>query len=125
MFSKDKMIVVKNIVMEPLNQETIFYIHGYYQKENEGDGSHDKGSEEYSQYYQNYKGVVVKIDFSKFHPRECKEFEQPTRDTSDYEYWSPHSSKNKKCLMGHRTTYIRKKPMARCFNPDVFTYIVK
>lgn len=59
--SKEKEIMVKNIVMEPLNQDTVFYVHGNYFDESK----------------KSYKGIVVKVDFTKFHPRFCLNYEDP------------------------------------------------
>ena len=107
-FSDDKTITIKNIVTEPSNQDTVFYVHGdWFDEENH-----------------KYNGVVVKLDFNNFHTRNCIYYDDPENKESDYEYWIPHSAKNSKCLMGHRSTYIRKQLASHCINPDVFTYIV-
>lgn len=72
---------IENIIMEPSNTASHFLVIG----ENSAG-----------------KGVVVALDFTSLHTRNCVESDNPNTDTSDYETWSPsdNGSRNK-CLLGH------------------------
>jgi len=71
------------------------------------------------------KGAIYFLDFTSLHERTCQGWEDPTLSTSDYEFWSPTSNlqtsnSGNKCLLGHVTTYTRRKQSTACFNPLEF-----
>jgi len=55
----------------------------------------------------NNVGYVIGLDFSGLQPTICTD--------SDYENWSPENP-DQSCLLGHNTTYLRKKLSSQCFN---------
>jgi len=88
-----------NIIIEPTNTAQSFVVHGVA----------DNG-----------RGIVVGIDFSSLHKRNCQGIDSPDSFDSDYELWSPNDESNPKCLMGKRVTYLRRKREAECFNTQQF-----
>jgi len=66
-------------------------------------------------------GVLVSLDFSGIHERECLGWENPGSSGSDYEYWYPSDRDSDDCLLGRKSQYIRRKQAAKCFNPLSFT----
>lgn len=102
----DSNVFVSNIVIEPTNNNHHFLITGF----------------EFNTKENVKKGVVFHLDFSEYHLRECKGYENPEADDSDYERFTPHTFKNSKCLMGKSVYYVRKKPKNRCINPDHYQF---
>eukprot|EP01090_Pellita_catalonica_P001691 TRINITY_DN1144_c0_g1_i2.p1 TRINITY_DN1144_c0_g1~~TRINITY_DN1144_c0_g1_i2.p1 ORF type:complete len:826 (-),score=181.56 TRINITY_DN1144_c0_g1_i2:53-2530(-) len=88
----NELIDATNIVIEPTATAVSFLLYG---TRNNKDGTDT--------------GVVVHLDFSTLHEREC------TAD--DYEEWSPKDGDGEFCLLGEKRTYLRRKPDAKCFNP--------
>lgn len=64
----------------------------------------------------NPKGIVIHLDFSELHERDCQGHDHPDSEDSDYETWTPHTYSNEKCLMGRKVQYIRRKRDAECLN---------
>ena len=90
---------ITNIIIEPTNTAQSFLVYGIAD---------------------NTRGLVVGIDFSSLHKRNCQGIESPDDFDSDYELWSPNDEANPKCLMGKRVTYLRRKREAECFNTQQF-----
>lgn len=58
--------------------------------------------------------VVIQLDFSELFGRKC--VLDPTSATiSDFEQWSPTTLNDKECVLGHRTTYWRRKASRKCY----------
>lgn len=100
----EKPIHVENIIIEPTNTAEKFIIYGTTSAE---DGKKTKG-------------IVIALDFSTLHERECQHPETPGTQISDYETWSPNGHISEHCLMGHQTTYIRRKRDVQCYNKEEF-----
>ena len=66
------------------------------------------------------KGVTVSVDFSTFHEPACKNPELAGASDSDYEVWTPNTGNAGNCLMGRNVQYVRRKPLAECFNGEEF-----
>jgi len=66
-------------------------------------------------------GILVSLDFSGIHEKECVGFDTPGTATSDYEYWRPSDRDNDECLLGRTIQYVRRKQNAKCFNPLSWT----
>lgn len=49
----------------------------------------------------------IGVDFSAVFPRVCQ--------AEDFEEWVPPDQTGEKCILGHRTTYRRRKQDAKCF----------
>lgn len=98
----EEKFLIKNIIIEPTSTSQHFIIYGESQK---------KGDT---------KGVVIGVDFSNLHEPQCKYPDIPDTQESDYEKWSPNDGKNRDCLMGHKTIYIRRKRESKCFNGLAF-----
>ena len=103
-------IIIKNIIVEPKNISQRFIIYGYKVK---------KGMS---------IGILISIDFSSLHETQCRNPDNLKLD-SDYETWTPNDGRRgHNCLLGKKTTYIRKKREVQCFNGEEFerkTYIQK
>jgi len=54
------------------------------------------------------------------HQTWCKFPDKPLKEDSDYELWTPNGKISPTCLMGHKTTYVRRKREAQCFNNEEF-----
>lgn len=50
------------------------------------------------------------------HVSKCTGVDNPNTDDSDYEFWSPNGKMSPDCLLGRKTTYIRRKRLAKCYN---------
>ncbi|GBG30812.1 Vacuolar protein sorting/targeting protein 10 [Hondaea fermentalgiana] len=98
---------VENIIVEPSAVSRVFHIFGF-----------SAGSSE--------KGVIITLDFSGLHQRECTGASMPQNPTSDYELWSPRDADaeglgaGSTCHLGREVTYLRRKCDARCFTPMQF-----
>ena len=90
---------ITNIIIEPTNTAISFVIYGDLN---------------------NGESVVVGVDFSSLHTRNCQGFDNADSIDSDYELWSPHEEITLKCLMGKKVTYTRRKREAECFNTEQF-----
>ncbi len=101
LFSEDK-IEVTNIIIEPSNTSQKFIIYG----------------ETTLKSGQKKQGVLISIDFSSVHQRECQGADDPTDPDSDYELWTPNGRISPDCLLGRSITYTRRKREAKCFNPE-------
>ncbi|CAE7025490.1 VPS10 [Symbiodinium natans] len=62
-------------------------------------------------------GVVQFLDFDALGWMPCRKPNAPGSDASDYEAWSPLSDESAHtCLLGQKTTYVRRKRLSECFN---------
>ncbi len=66
----------------------------------------------------NGNAVMLHVDFSDIHQKECRGIENPQDPDSDYEYFKPHSYESDKCLLGRIVEYTRRKADRPCFNPQ-------
>ena len=109
----DKPIEISNIVIEPNNISVNFLALGTTRVIGENGVITSK------------KGVAIALDFTSMHERVCEgnfaAFQDPTG--TDYEYFTPNGKTSPECLLGAKTTYIRRKRAAQCFNPQHFEYI--
>jgi hypothetical protein len=96
-------IEVTNIITEPSNKAEKFMVYGRSTTKTKGGIA---------------KGVVVALDFFAVHQRWCQYPDKPNNENSDYELWTPNGKISPKCLMGHTTTYVRRKRDAQCFNNE-------
>jgi len=63
-------------------------------------------------------GVLVSVDFSGVHTRNCTGQDKPDTPDSDYETWEPTDPYSvNSCLLGRKTTYVRRKQNKECLNP--------
>jgi len=99
-FTNTKMDV-DNIVIEPTSTSAVFHVYG----------TRDTGA--------GVSGVVVTIDFSGLHERECQGYSMAQSSSSDYEIWSPRDG-HTMCHLGHTIEYTVRKREAACFNPAKF-----
>lgn len=60
------------------------------------------------------KGIAMIIDFAKNNLPECRLLSNPGSKTSDYEYFEFKPHNPTECLLGKKTTYVRRRPTARC-----------
>lgn len=51
--------------------------------------------------------------------RVCQGVDRPGDDDSDYELFTPGDAVGSDCLMGHTTSYVRRKADAMCFSKDL------
>jgi hypothetical protein len=67
---------------------------------------------------------MITLDFTGLHEPACKGVDEPGKDNSDFELWSPHDDgrhgSSDKCFLGQHVTYIRRKQEAECFNGEDF-----
>ena len=56
------------------------------------------------------------MDFGNLAAIQCKDPAHPGTAGSDYEYFTLASDGG--CILGHKTTYVRKKREVKCFNTD-------
>jgi hypothetical protein len=63
-------------------------------------------------YQGSMNGVLVHVNFTALHPRQC--------EPADYENWSPSDTPGGTCLLGKTTYYKRRKRDAACFNGQAF-----
>ncbi|GAB5370045.1 hypothetical protein AAMO2058_001458500 [Amorphochlora amoebiformis] len=89
---------IENVIIEPSATSLHFVVYGY-KSDNDG--------------------VLISVDFSSLHQKECKGIDAADTDESDYEFWSPSDGRmNGQCLMGHKVKYTRRKQDAQCYNPE-------
>ncbi|KAF4708650.1 Sorl1p [Perkinsus olseni] len=69
-----------------------------------------------------YDSVLYHLDFSSILPRTCSGYWAPDAQSSDYETWIPSAGliSGESCLLGRITSYVRRKPHAKCFNGEKF-----
>jgi hypothetical protein len=92
----DDSLLIENIIIEPKSLSQAFVVYGW----------------------QEQSGVIIYLDFTELHTRECTGHDKPDTSESDYETWSPSDGRLAgKCLLGHTATYTRRKPEKQCFNP--------
>jgi hypothetical protein len=112
-------IFIDNIIIEPKSTSQQFVIYGSYDNSTNEDNNGDydvKGT----------KGddIMITLDFSNLHEPVCKGVDNPGKDGSDFELWSPHDDgrhgSNNKCFLGQQVTYIRRKQDSECFNGEDF-----
>lgn len=90
---------IENIIIEPTSTAQDFVVYGTRQD----------------------VGVLVYVDFSELHGRNCVGHDAPDTSASDYETWTPSDGRlSGKCLMGHTVNYVRRKAESQCFNPEEF-----
>lgn len=63
------------------------------------------------------------MNFENLHSN-CVGHDTPNTDDSDYELWSPNGKVTPDCLLGRKTTYVRRKRTAKCFNGYDFDRIL-
>ena len=95
----DEPVEITNIITEPSNIAEKFVVYG-------------------RSIGKTPKGIVASIDFLPLHQRFCKLQDKPQHEDSDYELWSPNGKISPNCLLGHKTTYVRRKREAQCFNSE-------
>ena len=100
-------VQISNIIIEPTNTAEKFILYG------RTTASKKSGVTE-------PKGIMVSIDFTSLHERSCEGADRPEDENSDYETWSPNGAISSHCLMGHQTTYVRRKRDALCYNNEEF-----
>lgn len=94
-FSKTS-INVQNVITDPASTSQHFIVYGM--------------SESGSQ------AVSVFVDFAILHQSKCQGIDAPGTTHSHFELWSPTDGRTSgRCLMGHTTTYVRRKQLAQCF----------
>lgn len=103
----DTLIEVNNIVTEPSNVATAFLVIGQTLPDSEG----------------KQVGVAIAIDFAQLLTRTCTGAATPDENGSDYEKWTPHGYKDRRCLLGKTVTYSRKKRGAICLNGEVNRHV--
>ncbi len=95
----DKAFVVENVVTDPASISQAFIVYGADES-----GGH---------------GMAVYVDFTVVHQRPCQGLDAPGTQFSDYELWNPSDGRpGGHCLMGHTTTYVRRKQASECYIPD-------
>jgi len=95
----DEDILIENIIIEPKSLAQDFVVYGS----------------------QDQNGVIIYVDFTELHTRECVGQDKPNTADSDYETWSPSDGRMAgKCLLGHTVTYTRRKPEKQCFNSQKY-----
>ena len=100
-------IQISNIIIEPSNTGEHFVIYGRTTS-----GAKESVKEP--------KGAVITLDFTTLHERECQLPYKPNTEESDYETYTPNGHISASCLMGHSTTYVRRKREAQCYNKEEF-----
>ena len=96
--------LVKNIIIEPSSTRQHFVIYGETQMKN--------GEK---------KGILMGINFKSLNLPQCRKSDEPEKEDSDYEIWTPNDGRiGHECLMGTRTIYVRRKPKRNCFNGITF-----
>lgn len=112
-------IFIDNIIIEPKSTSQQFVIYGSY------DNSTEEGNElAYDVRKSGGDDVMITLDFSGLHAPACKGVDNPGKDGSDFELWSPHDDgrhgSTDKCFLGQQVTYIRRKQDSECFNGEDF-----
>ncbi len=65
------------------------------------------------------KHYAVMVDFSNLADTKCTGEDVPDTTTSSYETWTAKDPDGEQgCLLGSKTTYVRRKPNVKCFNAD-------
>lgn len=72
---------------------------------------------------QKHEGIILAVDFATLNIRACNNLSNPDDPNSDYEKWTATSPLPGNCLMGHKTTYIRRKRDAQCIDNLQFNRI--
>jgi hypothetical protein len=113
----DTLIYVQNIIAEPKCTSQQFVIYGAYDNSTE----EESGDGEYDVEKKFGEALMITLDFAQLHEKKCQGHQSPGLDTSDFELWSPHDDERHHlsadgCLLGKKTTYIRRKQDAQCFN---------
>mmetsp|Transcript_21815 Transcript_21815/g.42918 ORF Transcript_21815/g.42918 Transcript_21815/m.42918 type:complete len:970 (+) Transcript_21815:328-3237(+) len=104
-------IDVDNIIVEPSAVNRIFHVFGTL------NGNTDETLDH---------GVLITLDFSGLHERECSGAYMPQSPDSDYELWSPRDGDSEglgagsSCHLGREVNYLRRKSHAQCFTPLEF-----
>lgn len=66
-------------------------------------------------------GFITPVDFVTLGLRNCVKADAPGLEDSDYELWSPNDGRiGQECLMGRKTTYVRRKREVECLNGEKF-----
>jgi len=94
---------IENVIIEPEAVSQKFIVYGW----------------------EDSSGVLVYLDFSELHTRECQGHDAPDSKDSDYETWTPSDGRTGgKCLMGHKIAYTRRKREAQCYIPEAHERMV-
>lgn len=104
-----------NIIIEPNSVSQQFVVYGVETMEDYLDDEL-----EWDDLGEDTKGVVFTLDFTNLHEPQCKNLESAGDGASDYELWSPFDGRHgkDKCFMGSKTTYVRRKREAQCYNGE-------
>ena len=102
-----KPVQVTNIIIEPSNTGEHFILYG-------------RTASSAKSAFSAPKGIVLTLDFTTLHERACQLPKRPNTPESDYETYTPNGHISPDCLMGHKTTYVRRKRDAQCFNSETF-----
>lgn len=96
---------VKELVVEPTATSSKFLVHG----------------SRVDPVTHREQGVLIHLDFSSLHERQCEGVENPGTHGSDYEIWhASDGTGSGKCLLGKEMKFIRRKQDALCFNGEEF-----
>jgi len=109
-------IEVTNIIIEPESTSQQFVVYGVETIEDYLDYDIDFTDFESS----DNKAVIVTLDFTNLHEPQCKGVDNAGDGSSDYEIWTPFDGRHgkDKCFMGAKTSYVRRKREATCFNGE-------
>lgn len=112
-------LFIDNIIIEPKSTSQQFVVYGSYDN-----STTEEDDKTYDVKRQNGNDVMITLDFAGLHEPACKNPDDPGKDNSDFELWSPHDDgrhgSSDKCFLGQRVTYIRRKQDAECFNGEDF-----
>ena len=112
-------VFIDNIIIEPKSTSQQFVIYGSY--DNSTDEDKNAG---YDVKRTNGNDIMITLDFAGLHEPTCKGADEPGKENSDFELWSPHDDgrhgSNDKCFLGMHVTYIRRKQDSECFNGEEF-----
>lgn len=107
----DAPIVVENIITEPSSTSQHVIVYG---------SAEVIGASQKQPHAGSGVGVVVYVDFSVLRTRACEGIDAAGSSHSDYELWSPNDGRSEgACLMGHTTTYVRRKQASECYIPQM------
>jgi hypothetical protein len=108
-------IEITNIIIEPESISQEFVVYGIETMEERFGYDLDMEDEDFDD-----TGIVITMDFSTLHEPQCQGVENAGQSNSDFEQWTPFDGRHgqDKCFMGAKTTYIRRKRDALCYNGE-------